>query len=49
MVKNAHTVISIAVLAVMALMVIAAIRDMRQSGSLDDLAPEDILKAVNDG
>jgi hypothetical protein len=45
--KNIHTVVSILVLAFMALMVVAAIRDMQRGGSLDDLDAADIERAVN--
>ena len=45
--KNVHLGISILVLGFMALMIVAAIKDMRDSGSLDDLSADDIAKAVN--
>lgn len=43
------TILAIAVLLVIAAMVIMAIVNMRQSGSLDDLPAEVIKRAVDNG
>lgn len=44
--QRINTILAIVVLGIMALMVVAALRDMRNGGSLDDLDAESIKRAV---
>lgn len=45
--QNMHTLISIAILAFMVLMIIAAIMNLRRGGSLDDLSASEIKARVD--